>query len=194
MRWSGWVQDWDMQHREGILVGPLQRETHNLIDVTRFMFTFQRRRRSKAKVSVACSAFMTLFRSAFVAWLARVADRYALETYLRSSRAEEQPAPSIKHRRPGKRKYTLIGPEAQWDLMALAREERANAGQALALRSDQPDLGSHPNTAASWTRKSLEMYWIRCQRSLSGQEGPGPSSSILPQQTNKQTHNRKSHT
>ena len=102
-------------------MGPFVRDTHNLTDVLRFMLTFSRRRRAKVKVSHSCKNFLSKFRESFVAWFFKLFDRYILVNYLESQTARDQPAVSLRHCSDGKRTYTVVTPEARWDLLAKSR-------------------------------------------------------------------------
>ena len=106
---------------EGILVGPLVRESNNLVDVMRFMFTFERRRRAKATVSKACHTFVVAFRRAFLSWFTPVADQYFLATFLENQTAQDQPSMALKFEHPGRRTYSCVAPEACWDGVLLLR-------------------------------------------------------------------------
>ena len=62
-------------------------------------------------------------------WLAGALDAYVLGC----SDTEAAP-PSLKHRRPSKRKYTVVSPEAAWNLMEKAADTSAKIGPALKER------------------------------------------------------------
>ena len=85
-------------------------------------------------------------------WLAGALDAYVLGC----SDTEAAP-PSLKHRRPSKRKYTVVSPEAAWNLMEKAAHG-ANIREALALKEDEACFGCSRHPGEYWTLKKQKMY------------------------------------
>ena len=170
------VKEWTDQHHQNIMARTVQETNHHLADVLRFILTFKRRRRAaRQPLSLYCEAFIDTFRRAFVAWFARVADIYVLQTYLDSAVACDSPPISLSFRTPGKRKYVQVNPLAMWSVLQKMKATHSTGEQVLALRSDTDELGCSDRAADNWLLKLHEMYWKRCATVLShgaGLAGP----------------------
>ena len=75
-------------------------------------------------------------------WLAGALDAYVLGC----SDTEAAP-PSLKHHSPAKRKYTVVSPEAAWNLMEKAAHSRASLQQAVELKNDEASFGCSSSRA-----------------------------------------------
>ena len=80
-------------------------------------------------------------------WLAGALDAYVLGC----SDTEAAP-PSLKHRRPSKRKYTVVSPEAAWNLMEKAAHSSANLQQAVEPKNDEASFDCSSSRATYWNR------------------------------------------
>jgi len=164
------------QHSDGLLLGPLIRDTHNVQDIFRFMLTFARRRRAKRKppLSDACSQYLVGWRRPLLAWFSEMADKLVLRCCLDNANSQGAP-PAINHKNPLKRKYTVISVQAKWSTLVEARRVRTSPNVVLALGSNLSQLGCHEDVAESWMRKEQHMYMDRCGFALSGNGAHHPS-------------------
>ena len=160
---------WQLQFNEGSLVSPLDRDTHSLQDILRFVLTFARRHRTAGKtLSQTCSAKLDTWRRALVAWFSKLADKAVLALCLNCAMSRERAPPAIIFSsRPDKRKYIVMTPEAKWATLDDARAKRTNASTVLALRSASAECGCHPDVVDSWLRKEQTMYSKRTGFALS---------------------------
>jgi hypothetical protein len=159
-----------VQHRAGILVGPLGRDSHNCADILRFILTFEvrRRRSKKSSMSTACLSFLALSRRALLAWFSKLADKSVLAAHLNDVASTEQSGPSCRFNRPTKRVYTQVSVEEKWSILERARSSHASTATVLAVRSDSSALGGDGQQGCRWQMKEHEMYWNACGIGLSG--------------------------
>jgi len=65
---------------------------------------------------------------------------------------------AIRHQREGHRQYTVVDPEAKWDIMEQAREAGISVSAALNLRNSSEEYGNCDSTSYYWINKKLCMY------------------------------------
>lgn len=140
----------------------LDRETHSLQDIFRFVFTVARHNRTARKLTgVVCLARIGMWRRALLAWFAKMSDEVVLSMYLDNALAQKQPPVSESFQNPDKRKYVIVSAETKWKTLEDARTVRTVPSVVLALRSDSAQHGCHPDAADAWMRKDQSMYWAR---------------------------------
>jgi len=165
------------QLSDGLLLGPLTRDTHNVQDIFRFMLTFVRRRRAARKIplSDALIQYFVEWRRALVAWFSWTVDKLALACCLDNADSQDQAPPAIQYKSPLKRKYTVVSVHAKWSTLVEARRVRANAETVLALGRNASHLGCATKVATVWMRKEQHIYLDRCGFALSGAGAHHPS-------------------
>ena len=98
-------ESWDKQFIAGRLVGPIERDTHSVQDIFRFVLTFAKRRREALRpLSDMATKQIDMWTRALVAWLSKLADKAVLALYLNNARAANHAPPALSFARPGKRK------------------------------------------------------------------------------------------
>ncbi len=157
------ANSWDRLNNAGDLEGPYCRDTHHIADVLLFpMFVMKRRRQARATTSDRFRLVANELRIPLVRWAARLVDSYIRRVYTNDNPVVNRAPPSIIRRRAGNaRGYTLVSPEASWDLMVRARGARANCAQAIRLRSDDASLGCGDCQGDMWVHKRNQMYMDR---------------------------------
>ena len=85
---------------------------------------------------------------------------FALRKYVRRFGCSDTEAapPSLKHRSPSKRKYTVVSPEAAWNLMEKAAHLSANLRQAVAIKDDEASFGCSSSRGEYWSCLYQQMY------------------------------------
>ena len=94
---------------------------------------------------------------AFVSWLAAVLAHYVRSEYSAENPAVHSAPPSLKRRADSARTYTVVAPEAAWDLMERAHQARANIEQAIALKDDADELGCGQASGYRWQVKKTNV-------------------------------------
>ena len=121
------MKAWDAQWSQGDLVSALDRETHSLQDIFRFVFTVARHNRTARKLTgVVCLARIGMWRRALLAWFAKMSDEVVLSMYLNNAVPKEQPPPSQSFQNPDRRKYVIVPAESKWTAIEDARKVRTN--------------------------------------------------------------------
>ena len=82
----------------------------------------------------------------------------ALDAYVLGCSDTEAPPPALAHRSPSKRKYTVVSPEAAWDLMEKAARSSATVEQAIKLKDDEASFGCGSSCAERWLHIYQQMY------------------------------------
>ena len=154
---------WTSLRNDGVIITPWNNDTHYIMDVSAFGSLFaQCRRWRRLRTSPACTAFVKDLRDGLLAWIACAADAYVTTTYHLNNPVVGRPPPSMLL---GRKRHE-ISPEAALDLMHKALAIRVNVPNAIALRSDLPDLGCHSSVANTWVNRWLQMYDKRCSMSF----------------------------
>ena len=153
---------WAALHHAGILNGAASAEQHSVQDVaTFFMLVLSTRRARKRRISDGLRRLVDGVRLRMVEWLAGALDAYVLRAFSADNELTENAPPSLKHQSPSKRKYTVVAPEASWDLMEKALQSRANVEQSLRLKDDEDNLGCADKNGQTWGQKKIVMYGER---------------------------------
>ena len=150
---------WATMHAAGILNGAGDTEQHSVQDVaTFFMLILGTRRARKRHISAGLRRLVNGVRLRMVEWLAGALDAYVLRVFSADNVLTGTAPPSLKHQSPAKRKYTVVSPEASWDLMEKAMQARTNVEQALRHKDDEDSLGCSASNAEMWGQKKIKMY------------------------------------
>ncbi len=82
-------------------------------------------------------------RQGLVTWIAKLADKVVLALYLNNHTSVELAPPATRYNRPDKRKYTVVTPEATWDVREDARDNHVSLPIVVALRAKLDEMGCH---------------------------------------------------
>ena len=157
------MKEWSEQHACELLVGPLERDSHTISDVFRFIVTLKGRRKEfKRNVSTPLALFVDTWRRLLILWLSNLLDAVVLTTTLNDQSCIDRPPVAQSYHRPGKRKYTVVSAEAKWFALSEARRVRANTSLVLSLNQDSPQLGCNDQAFELWTMKEQTLYGRRC--------------------------------
>ena len=153
---------WASMHERGILDGAFDSDRHSVIDVATFyMRLFRVRRENNKKISDGLRRSVEWASLHMLKWIAGAIEAYVLQVYSKDNPLAHLAPPSLMHGDGHKRKYTVVSPEAAWDVMAKAREKRTNLEQAIRLKDDEATLGCSDSRAESWMQKKSLMYQER---------------------------------
>ena len=167
---------WEAQFQNGVIVGPLLRDTHNLPDVLQLFFVYPRHQKSFRR-KIECDYLATVQKS-LAAWLADLVDKFVLHNFLNDAASMDRPPPSMNFRNSSsKRNYSVVRPEAKWLVLCKSRLAHAAPSTIVSVMNDptQPtsnQLGCHKDSANPWKVKEQKMYWKRTSLLTTGRGAP----------------------
>ena len=128
------------------------------IDLIIYIITFQAHRRQRRIWSTQQMARLKHeFWMMFGPLLSHLAVKYINTVYAPLNNMARLPT-AIRHQREGHRQYTVVDPEAKWDIMEQAREAGISVSAALNLRNSSEEYGNCDSTSYYWINKKLCMY------------------------------------
>ena len=148
---------WTSMHERGILDGTFDSDRHSVMDVATFyMRLFRARRENNVKISDGLRCLVEWVRLHMLKWIAGAVEAYVLQSYSEDNPLTHLAPPALIFSGKGcQRKYTVVSPEAAWDVMAKAREKRTNLEQAIRLKDDEPTLGCGQSRGEMWMQKNI---------------------------------------
>ena len=168
------VTYWDTQYKNGVMVGPLVRDTHNLSDILQLFFGYPRHQKCFRR-KIECDYWATVHKS-LAAWLANLVDKFVLHNFLNDAASMDRPPPSVIFRGV-KRSYSVLTPEAKWLVLSKSRLANTSPSSVVTIMNDPAQtaftqIGCHPKTADSWKEKEQTMYWENTNFLTTGRGAP----------------------
>ena len=163
------ASEWETMYDNDFLTGPIQSDRHSIQDVAAFYMTILRGRvLTKKTISASLRGAVDAARLDLILWIADAVNIYVRRVYNDTNPAVHRAPPALQHNvvrgdqsTPSRRRYVVVWPGAAWDLMEKASAARVNNRQAIAVRSDQDDLGCADTRTECWAQKKTQMVQAR---------------------------------